>query len=301
MKWILTREKWFNPSIVYFLGQDVDEGGVLLIEDGKKHFLCSPLSEIKLKGVKVEKNSKEKFWKLIEKEKVVGLDFQNNSANFIEKIRKKVEVEDISEKINEMREQKKHNEVKKIKEAEKMTKEIFDIVEKNIYEGVSEINLKKRIIKEMLEMDGSPAFEPIVLFGKNASIPHNVASNKKLRNGENVLIDMGIKKEFYCADLTRCYRLGTKQKVYEDLIELVGMLKKEKNTKKINEITDEFLKNKNYPKMIHNIGHGIGIEVHEMPHFTIKGEKIPEGAVLCLEPAVYYPDWGIRYEEMIYY
>jgi Xaa-Pro aminopeptidase len=50
--------------------------------------------------------------------------------------------------------------------------------------------------------------------------------------------------------------------------------------------------------MIHSIGHGVGLDVHECPRFGSKSKDPLEGAVLAIEPAAYFADFGVRYEEM---
>jgi len=300
VKWIIKREKWFNPSIAYFIGEDVEEGSIVVVENEKKLLFLVPLSRMDKGKFEVRRYNKKEFYKSLKKDKRIGVDFVNNSADFIREIGKKREVVDISEEIEKMREVKKPDEIRKIKEAEKITKEIFEWVEGRIREGISEIELKKMIVLKILEMDKKPAFDPIVLFGRNSSIPHNQSGKKRLRAGEIALIDFGVKNDIYCSDITRCFELGNKEGIYNKLILICKELGREKTIEKVRKRAVEMMEEYGFPKLIHSIGHGIGIEVHERPYFSKFG-AIKKNSVYCLEPAVYYKNFGLRYEDMFYH
>ena len=60
-----------------------------------------------------------------------------------------------------------------------------------------------------------------------------------------------------------------------------------------------FIEKHGLPKLIHSIGHGIGLEVHDYPHLGKKSQDSLEGAVLAIEPAAYFKSFGVRYEEMV--
>ena len=81
--------------------------------------------------------------------------------------------------------------------------------------------------------------------------------------------------------------------------EMVRALPKCRTGKDVARLGDKLLKKYGLPVLIHSIGHGIGMEVHEYPHLGAKSDEKLEGAALALEPAAYFAGkFGVRYEGM---
>jgi len=171
------------------------------------------------------------------------------------------------------------------------------------WESNTEIELAANLKIAALEEGAEISFEPIVATGKNASFPHHNATAKKLEDA--VLVDFGVRYRGYCSDFTRCYykRKGMKetgayekcQGIFWKLLELLDDCE---NGKEVAAVAESLMRKKGLPRLIHSIGHGIGLEVHEYPHLGRKSEDLLEGAVLALEPAAYFSNYGVRFEEM---
>ena len=121
------------------------------------------------------------------------------------------------------------------------------------------------------------------------------------------MIDYGVRYEHYCADLTRCFILdkdNSKTKEYEKLqdicYEIVDSLPNLRTGKDVAKLSEKLIAKAKFPKLIHSIGHGVGLDVHELPRLGMKSkDRITAGAMLAIEPAFYGKNYGMRFEETI--
>ena len=151
------------------------------------------------------------------------------------------------------------------------------------------------------------SFEPIVAFGPHSAIPHHHNTATKLKKGDTLLVDMGMKYKGYCSDMTRTFFFGKpsaqQQKVYELVLEAqeagIKKIKSGVATKKVDEAARKALGNyEEYFK--HSLGHGIGLEVHEMPSLSGRSTEIlKENMIVTVEPGIYLDGkFGVRIEDM---
>ena len=126
------------------------------------------------------------------------------------------------------------------------------------------------------------------------------------RLGNFVLVDFGVRHGGYCSDFTRCYfrkKAAQERAAYEKcrriFEEIVAGLPSCRTGRDVALLSEKVMKKKGLPPLIHSIGHGIGLEVHEYPHLGAKSDEKLEGAVLALEPAAYFARFGVRYEGMV--
>ncbi|MFA5930568.1 MAG: M24 family metallopeptidase [Candidatus Micrarchaeia archaeon] len=170
----------------------------------------------------------------------------------------------------------------------------------------TEEKLSAHLKMEALKAGCEISFEPIVATGRNSAQPHHKAGGTRL--GNFVLVDFGVKSGGYCSDFTRCYFRGKKaaqeraayekcRKIYE---EIVRALPKCRTGRDVALLSGKLLKKYGLPPLIHSIGHGVGMEVHEYPHLGLKSRDSLEAAALAIEPAAYFPGkFGVRYEGMV--
>ncbi len=156
------------------------------------------------------------------------------------------------------------------------------------------------------------SFDTIVAFGENGSVPHHETGDRKLSFGDPVLIDFGCKFGGYCSDCTRTFLFGDDKKhgdfkeIYAHVLaahELVkeklvaGMTGREGDA-----IARNYLESKGLGKYFtHSLGHGIGLQIHEYPTLSPRGEdKIENGMVFSDEPGVYLAGkLGVRIEDSV--
>lgn len=132
--------------------------------------------------------------------------------------------------------------------------------------------------------------------GENSSIPHWSSGNREIKSGDVILIDMGCKYNGYSSDMTRTVFVDYIDDEIKDIYNLV--LNNQKIA--INEIEDSLaikilskivegnLKMNGYD-MLHALGHGVGLDIHENPVISHKSEKVlKENMVIAIEPRSIY-------------
>ena len=156
------------------------------------------------------------------------------------------------------------------------------------------------------------SFDTIVAFGANAAVPHHETGLRKLQFGDEILIDFGCRVNGYCSDITRTFLFGDDgkheefKKAYEHVL-TAHELAKEKivagmTGKQADAIARDYLKENGYGHLFtHSLGHGIGLNVHEKPGISPKGEQeLLDGMVFSDEPGVYVAgEYGIRIEDTV--
>ncbi len=293
-----------NKSNIYYLTNFYpDTFSALVIKD-------EPVLYISKMDLKRIKNSLEvkvityenvaDVFRYVQDVKKIGIEKSEINLNFYETYLKNVELFDFQTVFN-MRRSKDDSEIKNIKNSIKICKEVFEDIRDKLKIGISEIDVKLDIEKRIKKIS-DVAFEPIVAFDENTSIPHHKATRKKLK--EIALIDIGVRTNYYCCDITRTIVIRNRRK-YLDLYEMLDSIKREVIkklkpnilTKKIDLYVRERLgeMEKNF---IHSTGHGIGIDVHEAPKiYKYSNDTLYERDVVTIEPAIYLDDFGIRIEE----
>lgn len=216
--------------------------------------------------------------------------------------------------IENLRMIKEPDEIKNIRAACKLTDKTFNYIVKRIKIGVTEKEIAWEMEKFIKDAGGTLAFESIVAFGPNSSIPHHATSDKKLTNkDEFILLDFGAKVGGYCADMTRTIlsKNASKKakKMYETVLEAQITAQKVYNALYLksgkveaNEganVANELVKKNGFDSIPHGLGHGIGLEVHEKPHLSTQSKDIlTEGMTFTIEPGIYIPGFGgVRIED----
>ena len=164
------------------------------------------------------------------------------------------------------------------------------------------------------------SFDPIVAINGNASKPHALPSNKKLKTNNLLLVDAGLKYKRYCSDRTRTvsatkdFEFGLNQSFKSKKIQKAYdlVLKAHDNAiikahsgmkaKKIDALTRDIIEKGGMGKYyVHSTGHGVGLDIHEMPYISGRSEmRVEDNMVYTIEPGIYIPnEFGIRIEDMV--
>ncbi|HKT80036.1 MAG TPA: Xaa-Pro peptidase family protein [Vicinamibacterales bacterium] len=164
------------------------------------------------------------------------------------------------------------------------------------------------------------AFETIVAAGANAALPHAKPGERKLVEGDLVVLDFGGVYDSYCVDLTRTVVLGRAsdraRKVYQAVLEAhdraVAAVKPGVTRFDIDGAARQSLIAAGFGEAFgHGTGHGLGIEVHEEPRISRRrpgvdraeadpsaDDQVAPGMVFTIEPGAYFPGWsGVRIED----
>lgn len=211
--------------------------------------------------------------------------------------------------IEKMRTIKDDNEIAKIRRACEITDNCFTHLLEYIKVGMTERQIAFEIEKYFIENGANGlAFDTIVASGENSSKPHAVPTNRKIQSGDNITIDFGAKYKGYCSDMTRTIFVGSVSDEVRNLYNFIleGQLRA---TNKIKDGVDgksvargvQIEYNARNFELIHALGHGVGLEVHELPYLSYRSSYIlKENMVVTNEPGIYIPEKiGIRIEDTI--
>jgi len=200
-------------------------------------------------------------------------------------------------------------EIENIKKACKIGDMAFNFILAKLKTGITEKEISDELIGFFKLKNADLSFKPIVAFGPHSSIPHHENSDTKLKKDQIVLLDFGVKVNNYCSDMTRTVFFGEAPEEFKKIHKTVlnAQQKTIKNIKpnmKLSEIDKtarDYILSQNFPNIIHAVGHGVGIEVHEAPSVSPSSKDIVKnGMVFSIEPGIYVPGYGgVRIEDLV--
>ena len=215
----------------------------------------------------------------------------------------------VSPLIAPIRSVKDEEEIGIMKEGLKIAEQSFMEFISRVKEGETECRLSQILEGIFRENGVTPSFSTILTSGPNTAMPHLRCTERKVRKGEPVIVDFGIKYHGYSTDTTRVVTLGKPSQEVTKIWEIVheAVVKAEESTyglsgMKIDQRARGVIEGRGYGKyFIHRTGHGIGIDVHEFPYISPdNGDVIPRNSVFTIEPGIYIPEkFGIRIEDMV--
>lgn len=221
------------------------------------------------------------------------------------KIHNLVETEKIIEKQRMIKDE---EEIHDIKKACEITDNCFSYLLTYIKPGMTEKQIAKEIEEYYKQRTDGVSFEPIVASGENSSMPHAVPTDRKIQDQDIITIDMGCKVNGYCSDMTRTIFVGSVpekvKKVYDlvlkNQVQTQEELKDGANTRLLTKMVENDFKLNGYD-LIHSLGHGLGMEIHEPPYINIKSDApLKENMIVTNEPGIYIPGkFGVRIEDTV--
>ena len=219
----------------------------------------------------------------------------------------------MNDKINGFRAVKEDWELDLMRKAQQITDTAFSEVLTRIRVGMTELQVQAELIY-CLYKNGSQglAFDPIVVSGPNTSMPHGVAGERVVQEGDFITLDFGAIYKGYCADMTRTIAVGhateEMKKVYDTVLQaqLAGIAATKAGAigSSIDGAARKVIADAGYGEYFgHGYGHGVGLEVHENPNPSPRNqEPMPENAVCSSEPGIYIPGkFGVRIEDVVIY
>lgn len=210
--------------------------------------------------------------------------------------------------LRQMRAIKDAEEIELMRRAQAITDAAFAHMLEFIKPGLTEKEIKLELENYMYAQgaDGL-AFGTIVASGPNTANPHAIPSDRVVEKGDFVLMDYGARLGDYDSDMTRTVVLGEpteeQRKIY-DLVqrtheECVRAIHGGVDGKDIHELSVKIISDAGYGDYYgHGLGHGVGIDIHELPNFGRRSNVVEAGAVITVEPGVYLPGvGGVRLED----
>ena len=201
-------------------------------------------------------------------------------------------------------------EVELMLKAQEITDKAFSEILTRIKPGMSELELQAELIYCLYKNGATGlAFSPIVVSGPNTSLPHGVAGERIIQEGDFVTLDFGASYQGYCADMTRTVAVGhateEMKKVYDTVLQaqLAGIAATKAGVIgcEIDAAARKVIVDAGYGEYFgHGYGHSLGLEIHEAPNPN-PGNKgpMPAGALCSAEPGIYLPGkFGVRIEDV---
>ena len=237
----------------------------------------------------------------------VSLNHYNRLADGLEG----VEIVQLDGELAGLRRKKEPGEIELQEEAARIADRAFSHLVDYAEPGMTERDVALELEFFMRDLGAEDiSFPPIVAVGAKSALPHAKPGDQKLKEGENLLVDMGAKYQGYCSDMTRTIYFGEPpekfREVYEVVLEAqqVGLeeLGPGVEGEYVHEKAAEVIESAGYGERFgHGLGHGVGLDVHEGPRLSETSDDVLEpGMVVTVEPGIYIPDWGgIRIEDMV--
>ena len=220
-------------------------------------------------------------------------------------------VESVSAWVEAIRCVKEPEEIGRIAEAQRLTDRAFDYVVGLLRVGRAERDIALEL-EFYMRKEGSEgvAFAPIVASGPNSALPHAKVTSRQLQPGDFVKLDFGARVHGYCADMTRTVVVGhatdRQIEIYQAVLaaNLAGLAAVRGGVagKAVDGAARHVIEERGFgERFAHGVGHGVGIEVHELPRVGPRAEEsLLPGSVVTIEPGVYVPEYGgVRIEDLV--
>ncbi|MEN3046802.1 MAG: aminopeptidase P family protein [Candidatus Hydrothermales bacterium] len=308
------------PNVFYLTGFTGSSGYVLLTER-KNYFITDFRYKLQSKKevskdfeIVIIKKFDEIYELLDERKKSVLCERESFTFDLYNSFKKKkIKVKVIESPVLNLRLYKTEDEVKKIIKAqrfcEKVLRRALDILRPGkTKEKDLAIEIEYMIKKKGLGL----AFPPIVASGSNSALPHAKPRNVVIKKGVPLLIDIGSIYKGYCSDMTRTFWVGENppdwfKEIYKVVLDSVLMVEDKikigMKAKDVDSLARDYITRKGFgEKFGHGLGHGVGIEIHEKPSVSQRGNEVIErGFVFTIEPGIYLEKkGGVRIEDLVY-
>lgn len=309
-----------NPVNIRYLTNIQAEGILLVtrkeniyITDGRYveavHSILTIEDEIIVYNITdVSKDDYENFFMFCE-----NVGFEENYVTYAKykeymhkfKINNFVETENIIEKQRAIKDD---DEIKNITIACEITDKCFSHLIDFIKPGMTEKQIAKEIDEFYNNNSDGLSFDTIVASGENSSKPHAVPTDRKIQEQDIITIDMGCKFKGYCSDMTRTIFVGSVPEYVKPVYDLVlknqtqtlNQMKDGENIRLLTKMVENDFRLHNFD-LIHSLGHGVGLEIHEKPFISYRNDnQLKENMVVTDEPGIYLPGkFGVRIEDTV--
>ncbi len=302
---------------------DIAEGVAIVTKNGCRYFTDSRYIEAAQNGIQnfdvLEMNKANPYSKLLndaiaqfgverlgfEEEYLTVAELQSYQESL------KAELIACGKKINSFRAVKEEWELERIRQAQKITDKAFSEVLTRIKAGMTEKQLQAELIYCLYKNGGEGlSFDPIVVSGPNTSLPHGVATDRVICEGDFITMDFGVLYGGYCSDMTRTVAVGyateEMKTVYDTVLkaQLAGIAATRAGVlgRDIDNAARQVIVDVGYGDYFgHGYGHSLGMEVHEAPNCNPKGETAMQvNMITSAEPGIYLPGkFGVRIEDLV--
>lgn len=217
-------------------------------------------------------------------------------------------IKDYDDKLLYQRSIKDVTEIKNIQQAVKIQQIAFTEMREILKPGITEVEVAG-YLEYRMKCHGADGigFNSIVAFDGHSSHNHAIPGRQKLKKNSNILIDWGAKYNGYVSDMTRVLNMGKPKKAIADIYKVVEeamhagieAIGPGVPLKDVDSAARKVIK-KHGHKLVHSLGHGLGLFVHEQPGIGNSDTALEPGQVITIEPGIYLGDkGGVRLEDDI--
>ncbi len=313
----------FEPENLFYMTGFWGEAIGLLEKNGKTTIIAPELEVQRAKEESIDCNviTSERGTALISeliskiKKKKVCTDCQNYTT--MQSLKKlSPQIKHSAEPFSNARIIKDEKEISILKKASKIIDEMFELCTKKIKKGLQESELQAilmsyAISNQMFDTGYKSTLNPLIIAGgPNGALPHAQVTNRKFTNGDLIVVDITLRYKGYVSDATRTFGLGKISENSKQAYEIVkesqklGLrsVKPKVECKSVDDACRNYIEENNFGKyFIHSTGHGIGLDVHELPTISNRSNtKLEKNMAITVEPGIYIPKkFGIRIEDSL--
>lgn len=309
-----------NIYNIRYLANFTGSTGLVLITKEKAYFITdfryteqAAKEAVDFDIVKNEGLIYKEIARIVEEDQIKKIAFEETDVSYAiyKQLDKLIAAElvAISGIVEKIREVKSEEEIETIQKAVEITEKAYDYILGFVKTGVTEIELANKLDFYMRKLGASGvSFDTIVASGVRSAMPHGVASEKIIEEGDMVTIDFGCIYNGYVSDMTRTFAVGDPGEKLKEVYEIVYQANKKvaELTKAgmtgagVDAIARDYITEHGYgDEFGHSTGHGIGLEVHEGPGINFRNDnQLLVNNVITNEPGIYIPGLGgVRIED----
>ena len=211
--------------------------------------------------------------------------------------------------IETQRQIKSPSEIATIKKACAISDQAFNDLLKFVEPGKTEMEIANFLDFKMRDLGASGiSFDTIVASGKRSALPHGRATHKPIEFGDTVTVDFGCYYDHYASDMTRTFFVGEVSPKMQEIYHVVQQAQQAVTNISAPGLTyadydraaRDMIETAGYGEAFsHGIGHGLGLDVHEIPYFSKTSQEcLAEHMVITNEPGIYLENiGGVRIED----
>ena len=250
--------------------------------------------------------------KALPKARRIGYEGSLSHARFLklQKDFRRATFVDVLDDLVKLRSVKTADEIDRLRAAEALNDVIWNEAKAQFRPGMTEREMANVIRHLMIDRGEGEAFETIVCVGKNAAECHHVPDDTVWNGREPVLVDMGVKLDGFCSDMTRNIVPKRPRPIYRQIYDLVlkanlaaiAAAKPGITGRALDKVARDVIRKGGFGKCFgHSLGHGVGFEIHEAPTASKRDKTVLRpGMAVTIEPGVYLEDnLGVRIEDLV--
>jgi Xaa-Pro aminopeptidase/Xaa-Pro dipeptidase len=310
---------FFNMNNIRYLCGFTGSEGVLIVGPGQTSLWVDGryTSQAGLETKKIRiKECTDKIAGIVQeikdsKTKRVGFEADSITLNMYHQMTHHIQKENLvalDKELRMLRACKDDTEISLMKKAAQISSSAMRSVIKHVKPGWTEKELALQLeIKARHNGADGISFETIVAAGEHSALPHAKPTDRKIRKGDFVVIDFGIRYQGYCSDETCTIAFGKltdrQKNAYQTVKDAhdraLEAIQADIPAADIDQCARDAFGKKSGRYFTHGTGHGVGLDVHEAPRLSSRSDDILKpGMVFTIEPGIYLPGrGGVRIED----